>query len=139
VTLVPSLVPDAAPQPSTAVPLFVPTSICLNKVFENCFTIPRKDPSDSLDFGTVWLNGYSTKENSERDGAFDGGAVCATRISGLTVYIIDPKVSLCSVPGINAIPHEDNLRYFDVTIHGPSQSPYEGTGLCRRRRGGLSD
>lgn len=32
-----------------------------------------------------------------------------------------------SVPGIEAIPHEDNLRYFDVKIHGPSQSPYEGT------------
>jgi len=33
-----------------------------------------------------------------------------------------------SVPGISAIPHEDNLRYFDVMIHGPSQSPYEGKG-----------
>ena len=31
-----------------------------------------------------------------------------------------------SVPGISAVPHEDNLRYFDVKIHGPSQSPYEG-------------
>ena len=30
------------------------------------------------------------------------------------------------VPGIEAVPHEDNLRYFDVKIHGPSQSPYEG-------------
>jgi ubiquitin-conjugating enzyme E2 N len=30
------------------------------------------------------------------------------------------------VPGISAVPHEDNLRYFDVEIHGPSQSPYEG-------------
>jgi ubiquitin-conjugating enzyme E2 N len=29
-------------------------------------------------------------------------------------------------PGINAIPHEDNLRYFDVVISGPSQSPFEG-------------
>lgn len=29
------------------------------------------------------------------------------------------------VPGISAVPHEDNLRYFDVMIHGPSQSPYE--------------
>ncbi|PHH83592.1 hypothetical protein CDD82_6620 [Ophiocordyceps australis] len=29
------------------------------------------------------------------------------------------------VPGISAVPHDDNLRYFDVTIHGPSQSPYE--------------
>ncbi|KAF7717904.1 Uncharacterized protein PECH_002696 [Penicillium ucsense] len=34
------------------------------------------------------------------------------------------------VPGINAVPHEDNLRYFDVSIHGPSQSPYEG-GIFR--------
>lgn len=30
------------------------------------------------------------------------------------------------VPGITAIPHEENLRYFDVTIQGPDQSPYEG-------------
>lgn len=29
------------------------------------------------------------------------------------------------VPGITAVPHEDNLRYFDVTIDGPAQSPYE--------------
>ncbi|RSH78592.1 Ubiquitin-conjugating enzyme 13 [Apiotrichum porosum] len=31
-----------------------------------------------------------------------------------------------SPPGITAAPHEDNLRYFDVTIAGPGQSPYEG-------------
>lgn len=31
------------------------------------------------------------------------------------------------VPGISAVPHEDNLRYFDVLIDGPGQSPYEGT------------
>ncbi|KAH7316578.1 ubiquitin-conjugating enzyme [Stachybotrys elegans] len=30
------------------------------------------------------------------------------------------------VPGISAVPHEENLRYFDVEIHGPAQSPYEG-------------
>merc|ERR1712233_273489 len=29
-------------------------------------------------------------------------------------------------PGIQAKPHEDNLRYFDVMISGPAQSPYEG-------------
>ncbi|KAK2673321.1 hypothetical protein RAB80_010864 [Fusarium oxysporum f. sp. vasinfectum] len=28
------------------------------------------------------------------------------------------------VPGISAVPHEDNLRYFDVQIHGPAQSPW---------------
>ena len=31
------------------------------------------------------------------------------------------------VQGISATPHDDNLRYFDVTIDGPSQSPYEST------------
>ena len=30
--------------------------------------------------------------------------------------------------GITASPHEDNMRLFDVTIEGPSQSSYEGTG-----------
>ncbi|KAI9228957.1 MAG: putative ubiquitin-conjugating enzyme E2 [Piptocephalis tieghemiana] len=30
------------------------------------------------------------------------------------------------VPGISANAHEDNLRYFDVRIDGPGQSPYEG-------------
>jgi len=28
-------------------------------------------------------------------------------------------------PGIDAKPHEDNMRYFDVTILGPLDSPYE--------------
>lgn len=30
------------------------------------------------------------------------------------------------VVGISAEPHDDNLRYFDVTIDGPVQSSYEG-------------
>lgn len=38
------------------------------------------------------------------------------------------------VPGISAVPHEDNLRYFDVTIDGPSQSPYEGYGFQKSLR-----
>ncbi|KAL7263467.1 hypothetical protein ACSBR1_001591 [Camellia fascicularis] len=29
-------------------------------------------------------------------------------------------------PGINASPSEDNMRYFNVMILGPTQSPYEG-------------
>ncbi|KAK9708401.1 ubiquitin-conjugating enzyme E2 N [Basidiobolus ranarum] len=29
-------------------------------------------------------------------------------------------------PGISATPHEDNLRYFDVVVDGPTPSPYEG-------------
>ncbi|KAL0082216.1 ubiquitin-conjugating enzyme E2 N [Phycomyces blakesleeanus] len=29
-------------------------------------------------------------------------------------------------PEISATPHDDNLRYFDVIIAGPTQSPFEG-------------
>ncbi|XP_039686633.1 ubiquitin-conjugating enzyme E2 35 isoform X2 [Medicago truncatula] len=29
-------------------------------------------------------------------------------------------------PGISASPSEDNMRYFNVMILGPTQSPYEG-------------
>lgn len=30
------------------------------------------------------------------------------------------------VPGIKAVPDEQNARYFHVVVAGPSQSPYEG-------------
>ena len=29
-------------------------------------------------------------------------------------------------PGIKAVPHEDNMRYFDVEMSGPEQSAFEG-------------
>ena len=47
-------------------------------------------------------------------------------VSPLILFLL--TVARHSVPGISAVPHEDNLRYFDVEIHGPSQSPYEGIG-----------
>ncbi|KAH3686183.1 hypothetical protein WICPIJ_002838 [Wickerhamomyces pijperi] len=49
-------------------------------------------------------------------------------MSNLPKRIIKESERLISdpVPGITAVPHEDNLRYFDVTIQGPDQSPYEG-------------
>ena len=28
-------------------------------------------------------------------------------------------------PGISAVPHDDNLRYFNVAITGPEGSPFE--------------
>ncbi|ODV96664.1 hypothetical protein PACTADRAFT_74289 [Pachysolen tannophilus NRRL Y-2460] len=48
-------------------------------------------------------------------------------MSALPKRIIKETERLVSdpVPGITAIPHEDNLRYFDVTIQGPQSSPYE--------------
>ncbi|KAJ3295305.1 Ubiquitin-conjugating enzyme 13 [Rhizoclosmatium sp. JEL0117] len=38
-------------------------------------------------------------------------------------------------PGISATPHEDNLRYFDVVISGPSSSPFEGAELASESGG----
>lgn len=38
-----------------------------------------------------------------------------------------------SVPGISATPFEDNLRYFNVVIAGPADSPFEGTALVAGR------
>lgn len=35
-------------------------------------------------------------------------------------------ISVNTAPGISASPAEDNMRYFNVMILGPSQSPYEG-------------
>jgi len=32
-----------------------------------------------------------------------------------------------AAPGISASPSEDNMRYFNVMILGPTQSPYEGS------------
>lgn len=32
-------------------------------------------------------------------------------------------------PGISAAPHEDNLRYFDVTIQGPDGSPFQSASV----------
>lgn len=68
------------------------------------------------------------KENHQGDREINGRAVsiqpCPTNWAALqTEYVL---ITLYSVPGISAVPHEDNLRYFDVSIHGPSQSPYEG-------------
>jgi len=58
-------------------------------------------------------------------------------MSGLPKRIIKESERLVKEPvqGISATPHDDNLRYFDVTIDGPSQSPYEGkfgSDACRQ-------
>ncbi|KAI7829951.1 ubiquitin-conjugating enzyme E2-17 kDa [Kickxella alabastrina] len=36
------------------------------------------------------------------------------------------RLGVDPVPGISAKPTENNIRYFDVLMDGPSQSPYEG-------------
>ncbi|CAM0950955.1 unnamed protein product [Alopecurus aequalis] len=40
--------------------------------------------------------------------------------------IIKETQRLLSEPGISASPSEENMRYFNVMILGPTQSPYEG-------------
>ncbi|KAI4282727.1 MAG: hypothetical protein L6R38_002731 [Xanthoria sp. 2 TBL-2021] len=59
-----------------------------------------------------------------------GPSVAVRTMAALPKRIVKETERLMAepVPGISAIPHEDNLRYFDVKIHGPSQSPYE-TGI----------
>lgn len=37
------------------------------------------------------------------------------------------------VEGVNATPYEDNARYFNVAIAGPSDSPYQGSTLSSLR------
>ena len=37
--------------------------------------------------------------------------------------------ALITAPGISASPSEENMRYFNVMILGPTQSPYEGKQL----------
>ncbi|KEH38620.1 ubiquitin-conjugating enzyme [Medicago truncatula] len=48
--------------------------------------------------------------------------------SNLPQRIIKETQRLLSepAPGISASPSEDNMRYFNVMILGPTQSPYEG-------------
>ncbi|KAL2613114.1 hypothetical protein R1flu_024806 [Riccia fluitans] len=52
----------------------------------------------------------------------------ATANSNLPRRIIKETQRLLSepAPGISASPSEENLRYFNVMILGPTQSPYEG-------------
>ena len=76
---------------------------------------------------------HPTKAHHQGDREANGRAVRSSN-TFLTAFPVpvpctlrhDITLTICSVPGISAVPHEDNLRYFDVKIHGPSQSPYEG-------------
>jgi hypothetical protein len=44
-----------------------------------------------------------------------------------------------SPPGIEAHPHEDNLRYFDVKIRGPDGSAFEGMSCSCRYESAVQD
>ena len=39
------------------------------------------------------------------------------------IHLQKPK----KAPGISAKPHDDNIRYFDVIIAGPDNTPYQGS------------
>lgn len=50
-------------------------------------------------------------------------ALCCRRCCPVPLTTL---AALSTAPGISASPSEENLRYFNVMILGPSQSPYEG-------------
>lgn len=83
----------------------------------------------------------------DRQGMETRGSPCSSqaltfprciRAAQLRAYLANPRLPLHIVyqetqrllaeapPGIEAIPHDDNLRFFDVTITGPDSSPYAG-------------
>jgi len=53
---------------------------------------------------------------------------CYFFASFLDGVLMFPGLLACcfAAPGISASPSEENMRYFNVMILGPSQSPYEG-------------
>jgi ubiquitin-conjugating enzyme E2 N len=53
------------------------------------------------------------------------GSMYTCFVSGVREKSELTECSFCA-DGIKATPHQDNLRYFDVVIAGPSTSPYEG-------------
>ena len=59
------------------------------------------------------------------------------RTSGGLYGLLTPRCWSLSVPGISAVPYEDNLRYFNVVIAGPQDSPYDGETVLRCCLGGL--
>jgi len=79
-------------------------------------------------------NGGASKADSKRNRAPHGRTVSSSPpLCRAPAQISARSLTHHSVPGISAVPHEDNLRYFDVKIDGPSQSPYEGLPPFRLR------
>lgn len=77
------------------------------------------------DGSAAFMWDLSLDENTE--GMRGGGWLTSTPMS-LSKRIIKETERLAAdpVPGIETSVHEDNLRYFDVVISGPAQSPFEG-------------
>ncbi|CAL9087553.1 unnamed protein product [Musa textilis] len=67
-------------------------------------------------------------QTSRREGMFLGFRVLFSDLGFLILSYEQETQRLLSepAPGISASPSEDNMRYFNVMILGPSQSPYEG-------------
>jgi ubiquitin-protein ligase len=59
-----------------------------------------------------------------------------TLLSAFSILQETERLVADSPPGIEAHPHEDNLRYFDVKIRGPDGSAFEG--MCALTEAGLT-
>jgi hypothetical protein len=93
------------------------------------FPLLRRDPAHHTQRHTSPRREKAAAQYGSSQAYHQGDGASHGRAVGLSIadHHIHVLTTNDSVPGIEAIPHDDNLRYFDVKIHGPSQSPYEGT------------
>ena len=114
----------SAIQPQRLIPCRLPNrNLSSEYCCEDAFTklgIVQSTPAIALNS----VEDGAAEENHKGDGAVNGRAVSLGKTLSRNTAV--ELICICRVPGISAVPHEDNLRYFDVSIHGPSQSPYEG-------------
>jgi hypothetical protein len=61
-------------------------------------------------------------------------ALVARELSAVPDHHPSPLTLSAAAPGISAAPSEENLRYFNVMILGPQQSPYEGEASLKGTR-----
>ncbi len=95
------------------------------------FCLGRRDFGLLVSVKSVCLT-RGRRARSERTSRRTTSAVEGEMASSLPRRIIKETQRLLQepVPGITAIPSEDNVRHFHVSIEGPTDSPYEG-GIFR--------
>lgn len=96
----------------------------------------RKNGAPQAHHQGGWPASPEGRKGSSGEGGRTGGVLRGGLRGHLLIAATSHTASFCRqeterlvadpAPGIVATPHEDNLRYFDVVISGPSQSPFEG-------------
>ncbi|RZR93621.1 hypothetical protein BHM03_00022175 [Ensete ventricosum] len=71
----------------------------------------------------LFLSFLTSRSNRKRSDYSANRVICSISVFDFI------SVSFVAAPGISASPSEENMRYFNVMILGPAQSPYEGSLL----------